>query len=1044
MEKHNTVHAIFASGAKTAEIIDDVWQHDFGQTLQIEGLSLPPTIEVHYANKGRDTAIPQVGVTKDGITTAPIPNEILNEKGAFTAYIFVTNGESGETCYTINGYVNKRPPVKGFNAPEDQEILHAAVGAVNAAAERAESAETKATEAAKKTAEDAEQTAADRAEVERLVESVSGIGEQVTKVENLTKQAQTSATNAALSEQAAKTAETNAQTAQAGAEAAEGNAELAERNAKASEQAVEKAKQLVTQMGQEVLDNKNHVDQTVQAFDQTAQQAVADVNNAGQTQTERVQSAGNTATESVKTEQGKATQAIETAKTEAVKAVQAEGTTQTENVTAEGAKQVQAVQAAAQEIVADREQIAQNKADITTLKEDLDGLIIQKIKYMSKLVYASAALDSYTHKSVEFTKNNDVLFSWHRTENVYIGVSTRVGTFEEVTPLKYGARFYNPTNKHISFEVLMTNRGDNWIVPLHATKLTDMELEPYEKKAIKFNGADANKITGDKSNIWLTIKITSTYDINNDSSLLFCLHKANGNEFGGTINVEHAINAEYSEYAVNAEHAKKAKDSINSGLIYVSSSSNAKLRMCSNNEIQISEEDFSYTHVLKKKQIINTGYQGVYVRVPFKSIEELDGVWKLELNNHTSTGFENHYILDGLIDWGESIAVMPRNTECNLRELFERSNQHVKIDNVKKQGYFYVTVLSYSRNPNTFDKPVDFTFRISHKKKYKPLVIATEFDGFNPGDYYTKTEIDKKINTNGNYIVCWGDSLTAGGGWTKTLENLSGMPVYNGGTGGENARTIVARQGADIMMIDGITIPATTDPVTIATRADDTGITTSEGYKVTPLLQGGAHVNPVKIGDVEGTLKWTGSNYADASGTWTFTRNAIGDTVVIDRPTAMRTEFDRNKNAPHLMVIFIGQNGGYADNADLIRQHRLMIEHAHAKNFVVLGLSSGSEVQRKEYENAMKKEFGRYFISLREYLSHPIYKNGEIVSCYGLADQNLNVDPSYSYNGKTTLQEIKEGAVPHQILADGVHYTNGTKTVIGNMLYRKCCELGIF
>lgn len=374
MEKHNTAHAIFAPEAKEAEIKDDVWQHDFGQTLQIEGLSLPPTIEVHYANKGRDTAIPQVGVTKDGITTAPIPNEILNEKGAFTAYIFVTDGKSGETCYTITGYINKRPALKAFDTPEDQEIFHAAVDAVNKAAERAESAETKATEAAKQTAEDAKQTAADRAEVERLVESVSGIGEQVTKVENLTKQAQTSATNAALSEQAAKTAETNAQNAQAGAETAEGNAELAERNVKASEQAVEKAKQLVTQMGREVLNNKNHVDQTVQAFDQTAQQAVANVNNAGQTQTERVEGAGNTAVELVKTEQGKATQAIETTKTEAVKAVQAEGTTQTGNVTAEGAKQVQAVQAAAQEIVADREQIKTNKADIADIREEMDNL----------------------------------------------------------------------------------------------------------------------------------------------------------------------------------------------------------------------------------------------------------------------------------------------------------------------------------------------------------------------------------------------------------------------------------------------------------------------------------------------------------------------------------------------------------------------------------------------------------------------------------------------------------------------------------------------
>ena len=411
MEKHNTAHAIFASGEKVAEIKDDVWQYDFGQILQIEGLSLPPVVEVHYANKGEDIALPQTGVTEGGITTAPIPNEILKEKGAFTAYIFVTDGESGETCYTINGYVNKRPPVKGFNTPEDQEILHAAVGAVNAAAERAESAETKATEAANQTAKDAQKTGADRVETERLVESVSGIGEQVTKVENLTKQAQTSATNAALSEQAAKTAETNAQTAQAGAETAEGNAELAERNVKASEQAVEKAKQLVTQMGQEVLNNKNHVDQTAQAFDQTAQQAVANVNNAGQTQTERVQSAGNTATESVETEQGKATQAIETAKTEAVKAVQTEGTTQTGNIAAEGAKQVQAVQAAAQEIVADREQIAQNKADIAEIKEEMDNL-------------SPAIVDTATGESIVVEDSSDNRF---KGLSLY-GKSTQVTT----------------------------------------------------------------------------------------------------------------------------------------------------------------------------------------------------------------------------------------------------------------------------------------------------------------------------------------------------------------------------------------------------------------------------------------------------------------------------------------------------------------------------------------------------------------------------------------------------------------------------------------
>lgn len=309
------------------------------------------------------------------------------------------------------------------------------------------------------------------------------------------------------------------------------------------------------------------------------------------------------------------------------------------------------------------------------------------------------------------------------------------------------------------------------------------------------------------------------------------------------------------------------------------------------------------------------------------------------------------------------------------------------------------------------------------------------------------TRMNEKNDTKHNYITTWGDSLTAAGGWNSRLAELAGMPLYNGGTGGENARTIAARQGADVMEIDNLTIPSDTTAVTVAAREADTGITTHEGYKVTPLLQGGEHVNPCYIGDIKGILKWTGSSHSDTAGTWTFTRSEAGEEVVIDRPTAIRTDFDVNRNSPYLMVIFIGQNGGYTDLDDLVRQHRLMMEHANAKHTIILGLSSGTKADRADYEARMKKEFGRYFISLREYLAHPIYdSDGNIVSCYGLADQNLEPNDTYVYNGTTydALAEIAAGTVPHMILADSVHYTSGTKMVIGNMLYKQCKELNIF
>lgn len=276
-----------------------------------------------------------------------------------------------------------------------------------------------------------------------------------------------------------------------------------------------------------------------------------------------------------------------------------------------------------------------------------------------------------------------------------------------------------------------------------------------------------------------------------------------------------------------------------------------------------------------------------------------------------------------------------------------------------------------------------------------------------------------------NEIVCWGDSLTAMNGWTQRLQELSGLPVYNGGTGGENSRTIVARQGGDVMIVNNITIPAGTDPVLVANRATDGGINTQLGATVTPLLQGGAHVNPCKIGDIEGTLTWTGSSYADMNGTWTFTRSQAGDETLINRPTALRTNFDMNHNAPKLAVIFIGQNGGWTDNADLIKQHRWMIDHTKAKDYIILGLSSGSAADRAQYEADMAAEFGRRFISLRQYLTQ-----------YGLDD--LGLTPT-----QDDLDAMAIEKVPPSLLIDAVHFTPDCRTIVGDMLYRKIKDLGI-
>lgn len=368
----------------------DVYQWDYGQVLRIEGLKLPNMVEIHFSlQETSGEAKTRIGVTKDGVTDVVIPDSFLENEGIgdnykIFAWIYIADKDSGSTEYKITIHVKARAKPEITHGGQDGEVFQEAVEAVRDAAKRAaesekqaegyahgredipERAEDNAMYYAGKASEDAKKTARDRAEVERLVESVSGIDEQVTKVEELSKNAQeaatqagTSAGQAELHKQAAETASSAAQTAA---------------------QETEADKVSVEKLSAQVQKNKESVDKTAQDFALNTQQALADVNNAGQAQTERVQTAGTTAVENIKNAQNMATQAVETAKSEAIKAVQAEGTKQTGAVTAEGRKQVQAVQAATQEIIADREQITKNKTDIADLRRNKADAIVENVR----------------------------------------------------------------------------------------------------------------------------------------------------------------------------------------------------------------------------------------------------------------------------------------------------------------------------------------------------------------------------------------------------------------------------------------------------------------------------------------------------------------------------------------------------------------------------------------------------------------------------------------------------------------------------------------
>lgn len=458
--------AVFEPGSTTANVYG-LWQYDYGQTLRIQGLHLPSAVEIHFSlQETGGTALNRVGVTKDGVTDVIIPDSMLENDDAtrnydMFAFVYLTDDTSGQTEYKIKLQIKSRPKPEVPGGGENPDIFHEAVLAVQRSADKAaesekqaegwahgredlpERAEDNAKYYSDQTAADAASTAMDRKETARLAQDITGVNLEIkkdlAKVEQLTEQTQKSATNAALSEQAAKTAENNAQTAQAGAETAEGNAELAEQGAKASEQAVEKAKQLVTQMRQEVLDNKSHVDQTTQAFTLTAQQAVADVNNAGQTHTERVQGAGEAAVENIQTAQTAATRAVETAKTEAVEVIQTEGTTQTGNVTAEGTKQVQAVQAVSEGIAQD-----------STAKEILEQCS-NSLPYLEEIARNSSKAGSLNGFGLNLLEDGSVALTYTNPETNLLEASA---IFPKDSTAKKLDKAFGEMNEHLKIIAL--------------------------------------------------------------------------------------------------------------------------------------------------------------------------------------------------------------------------------------------------------------------------------------------------------------------------------------------------------------------------------------------------------------------------------------------------------------------------------------------------------------------------------------------------------------------------------------------------------------
>ena len=129
------ITATFADGLDEVTAIG-LTQWDYGQKLQISGLTLPTTFQVHFACKRATEAVVRLGTTNDGIGTVAIPDGMLEQDTPIVAWIYVVGEDSGETIKAVRlPVVTRKKPQDFISAvtPTEQTMLEEFLADVNEA-----------------------------------------------------------------------------------------------------------------------------------------------------------------------------------------------------------------------------------------------------------------------------------------------------------------------------------------------------------------------------------------------------------------------------------------------------------------------------------------------------------------------------------------------------------------------------------------------------------------------------------------------------------------------------------------------------------------------------------------------------------------------------------------------------------------------------------------------------------------------------------------------------------------------------------------------
>lgn len=106
---------------ETSKSTSELYQWDYGQTLEIEAIDLPSLVEVHFACTNMSEAIVRVCNVEDGIARVTIPDTCLEQPSPITAWVYEIDGATGHTSKTITIPVVARKRPSTTTAPTQEQ-----------------------------------------------------------------------------------------------------------------------------------------------------------------------------------------------------------------------------------------------------------------------------------------------------------------------------------------------------------------------------------------------------------------------------------------------------------------------------------------------------------------------------------------------------------------------------------------------------------------------------------------------------------------------------------------------------------------------------------------------------------------------------------------------------------------------------------------------------------------------------------------------------------------------------------------------------------